>query len=327
MIYKSIVDWELNLNYSERKKAMNETKSVVLRCKKMCANVDLTRGATCTSFYDEENGINVLYSSDNRYLNGMPILFPANRISGGTFTLDGYKYTLPITEAKSGCSLHGEMNLLPFEVMSQSENEVCCRRECHGDYFCFPQHFCVDITYKLTENALTQNLRVTNHSDIPLPLLFGFHTTFAIPFCRHSSADDIRVCADIDLEVERGADCLPIAVRPATDRFSEALQKGTAKIPKTVSCHYRAGKKGDMLLFDTRTGVVVHYEPSVAFRYRMIYTADREKYLCLEPQISVTNAPNAPLDKEYTHIPVLSQGETAEYQSKISLYVTEKVDA
>lgn len=300
---------------------MNKTNVAVLQCQTLCAEVDLNHGAACTRLWDAEKGINVLYASNNPYVNGIPILFPANRISNGGFALGGYQYSLPITDKASECALHGNMSVLPFEAVSKTENEICCRRECRGDYFGFPQHFCIDLIYKLTPNALIQTLRVTNFSKPPLPLLFGFHTTFALPFCRQSSVEDVRIYADVDLEVERGENYLPTAIHPATDDFSKALQAGTAKIPTTVSRHYRAGKRGDMTLLDSRTGLLVRYEPDDAFRYRMIFTGDRERYICLEPQVAVINAPNASLEKEYTHVPLLSQGETAEYSSKLSLEV------
>ncbi|MBR3966319.1 MAG: aldose 1-epimerase [Clostridia bacterium] len=298
---------------------MNKTNSVVLRKNNMCAYIDLAHGANCTDFYDGKNNIHLLYSSDNRYLNGMPILFPANRISGGRFTAGGYTYFLPVNEIKTGCALHGEMSNLPFAAVSQSEDEVLCRREFKGDYPGFPQHFCVEIVYKITDDSLIQTLRVSNYSEIPLPLMFGFHTTFAIPFCEGSSAEDIRIYADIDRVIERGSDRLPTDVSIISDDFSKDLQKGEAMLPEKISIHYLAGSDGKMSLFDTRTGILAVYELDGAFRYRMVFTANKEKYLCLEPQVCVTNAPNAPLDKKYTHIPLLSKGKTAEFKSKIFL--------
>lgn len=305
---------------------MNEAKTVILRQKNIYAIIDLTHGATCTDFFDEENKITVLYSSNDRFLRGVPILFPANRISGGSFTAGDHTYTLPIAEERTGCALHGEMNILPFSVVSQSESKVCCRREFKGDYPGFPQHFFVEIIYEITENTLIQTLRINNYSNIPLPLLFGFHTTFAIPFCSKSSADDIRLYADVDRFIERGSDYLPIDAKYLSDDFSLSLQKGEAILPQSISCHYRAGKNGDMTIFDARTGVLIRYEPDKAFRYRMIFTSDRDNYLCLEPQMCVTDAPNAPLDKEYTFVPLLSQGEKAEYISKISIEKTDSIN-
>lgn len=79
-----------------------------------------------------------------------------------------------------------------------------------------------------------------------------------------------------------------------------------------------------MAMVDLHSGVKVHYEPDPAFKFRMIYTSDGEDFICLEPQICVTNAPNAPLDKQYTRIPTLSQGKIKEYKSKISLYASPK---
>ncbi len=298
---------------------MKSRQTVELRYQGLCANVDLAHGATCTDFFDAKNGIRVLYSSDNPFFNGIPILFPANRISGGRFSAGGHPYALPINDEKTGCSLHGVMNTLPFDLVSQGESRVWCKKEFYNDYPGFPQRFRVDLLYELTENALLQTLRVKNDSKIPLPLLFGFHTTFAVPFCQDSSTSDVRIMTDVDRLIERGSDGLPTRVEEGSDDFTRALQIGEAVLTGAVSRHYRAGTRGDLSLTDTRTGVRICYEPDPAFRYRMIFTANPGEYLCLEPQICTVNAPNAPLDGAYTQVPLLFQNETAEFKSKISI--------
>jgi aldose 1-epimerase len=298
---------------------MRNTKIIELRCKGLCARVDPTHGATCTELYDAQNGIRVLYPSENPFINGIPILFPANRIAGGRFCAGGHTYTLPINEEKTGCALHGTMNALPFETVSREESRAWCKRDFCNDYPGFPQSFRVDLIYELTENALHQTLRVKNRSPLPLPLLFGFHTTFAVPFCQGSSVQDIRIMADVDRVIERGSDNLPTHVKEICDDYSRALQRGEAPLTRGISRHYRAGTRGETALLDTRTGVLIRYETDPAFRYRMIFTANHEQYLCMEPQICAVNAPNAPLDEEYTHVPLLSQNETAEFRSVISI--------
>ena len=298
---------------------MKSTKIVELRYQSLSASIDLAHGATCTDFYDAQNGIRVLYPADNPFINGIPILFPANRISGGSFRAGGHTYTLPVTEEKTGCSLHGTMNSIPFDLVSQGASRVWCKKEFCNNYPGFPQRFRVDLLYELTENTLLQTLRIKNDSEIPLPLLFGFHTTFAVPFCQDSSTLDVRIMADVDRLIERSSDGLPTRVEEENDDFTRALQRGEAVLFGAVSRHYRAGKSGEMSLLDTRTGIQIRYEPDPAFRFRMIFTANYGEYLCLEPQICVINAPNAPLDGAYTQVPLLLQNETAEFKSKISM--------
>ena len=68
------------------------------------AKINITRGANCISLKNSKYNASVLrepdYSKplDNPYLYGMPILYPVNRISGGSFMFDCRRYTFPINE-------------------------------------------------------------------------------------------------------------------------------------------------------------------------------------------------------------------------------------
>ena len=59
--------------------------------------IDVAHGANCVSLRHDGMGACILREcageKDNPYLYGMPILFPANRISDGTFTFDAFPST------------------------------------------------------------------------------------------------------------------------------------------------------------------------------------------------------------------------------------------
>ena len=62
------------------------------------ATINILKGANCISLKNDLYNANILREQplinkiDNPYVYGMPILFPVNRIEGGTFTFEGRKY-------------------------------------------------------------------------------------------------------------------------------------------------------------------------------------------------------------------------------------------
>lgn len=61
------------------------------------------------------------------YLQGSPILLPANRIYKGLFSFEGVDYVLPITEPRTNSHLHGTVHRQPFEVIEVSDTSVTLR--------------------------------------------------------------------------------------------------------------------------------------------------------------------------------------------------------
>jgi galactose mutarotase-like enzyme len=104
-----------------------------------------------------------------------PVLFPTvGRVRGGELRVDGKTYPMEI---------HGFAPKSEFLVAQQSsdrtrfvleDNEETRRR--------YPFAFRLEITYRLTGEALSTEFRVVNPGDRPLPYALGFHPGFRWPF-------------------------------------------------------------------------------------------------------------------------------------------------
>lgn len=104
-----------------------------------------------------------------------PVLFPTvGRVRGGELRVDGKAYPMEI---------HGFAPKSEFLVAEQSsdrtrfvleDNEETRRR--------YPFAFRLEITYRLTGEALSTEFRVVNPGDRPLPYALGFHPGFRWPF-------------------------------------------------------------------------------------------------------------------------------------------------
>lgn len=117
------------------------------------AKINLSRGANCISLRNKRYDAKILrepnYSKelDNPYLYGMPILYPVNRISGGSFMFDCRKYIFPINEPNTNCHIHGFLHNSEFKLAEQTENGVICTLESDEIYPKFPHRFCITRFY------------------------------------------------------------------------------------------------------------------------------------------------------------------------------------
>lgn len=113
------------------------------------------------------------------YLFGTPLLFPANRTKGGRFFFDGNEFGLPLNEPTRNNHIHGLLYDAPFEVMTESENEVTARFINNGERYPFP--FEIVIRDLLDERGYERAVTVTNTGDPAMPFTLAFHTTFVEP--------------------------------------------------------------------------------------------------------------------------------------------------
>ena len=287
------------------------------------AVIDTAHGADCVSLRCERFGARILRECegerDNPYLYGMPILFPANRISGGAFEAEGRTYLFPVNEPKTGCHLHGTLHKSPATVVAQSESTLLCRIS--SPYPDFPHAFYVDIAYALSKDGLLQTVTVHNASDEAMPLLLAFHTTFALPFLDGGRAEDVTVLADVGAQIERNMEnYLPTGRLLPEDGVTRAFLDGTfSPVEHAISRHYYAKGEGRILLTDERQGVRLVYENGEGYPFRLFYNGGAKDFICLEPMTAMANAPNAPFDREATGFFLLSAHSDARYHSKIYL--------
>jgi len=114
---------------------------------------------------------------ENLYLYGNPLLMPANRTKDGRFIFCGKVYELPINEPARGNNLHGLMADAPFEVVRQTENEVCAIYQNRGERY--PFVFDLIITDTLTVQGWRREVKLQAKEDMPYTL--AFHSTFLEP--------------------------------------------------------------------------------------------------------------------------------------------------
>lgn len=298
---------------------------ITLKSTEYTAKINLSRGANCISLRNERFGAEILREPDynrldNPFLYGMPILFPVNRIEGGSFEFEGRIYKLAVNEPDTGCHLHGTLHNSPFVAAPAGGNFVKCTRtvkKCPG----FPHDFVVEINYTLSENGLLIKTVIENLSDLNMPCFLGFHTTFNVPFITGSHKENVRVFAQVGEEIERNMEnYLPTGKFLSPDEITDKLNSGTL-IPteQKISRHYQSTDKGRIELRDILHKVSVVYENDEMQKFRLIYNGNADSYICLEPMTCMVNCCNMPQRKRYTGFDFIAGGKKKVYTSKIFL--------
>lgn len=212
----------------------------------------------------------------NPYLQGAPILMPANRTFEGKFVFEGKKYCLPLNEPQNNCNLHGSVLYEAFDVVSVTENCAVLRlvdKACKN----YPFPFALTVTYSLSDDGLSADYEVKNIGECNMPLTFCLHTTFVEP-------EDFS--CPIDVCQEKDAHHIPTGrYIPLNCEESEIAKKSPSK-GRIISGYYRAyghvARVGDYI-----------YTVSENFDHWIFFNGRGESgLLCVEPQAGKVNGLN-----------------------------------
>ena len=295
---------------------------VKIQSHRYTACIDLAKGVNCVSLRNAKFHAVILREPkrgcpvDNPYLYGMPILYPVNRIAGGSFTFEGRLYRFPINEPKTNCHLHGMLHEMEFWAEEIGDDFVKCVFE--GQYLDFPHRFRVEMVYSLSERGLLHRTKITNLSGENMPNFLGFHTTFQIPFTEQSAAENIRLFAELGDEVERDNNYLPTGKILPCDAAIEKINRGEfMPFEKMISKNCRIKNGGRMELRDEKKNIRLVYENDPQFLWRLIYNGNADEYICLEPMTCMANCQNAPFARSFGNFDSIAPYSSKEYVSKI----------
>lgn len=293
---------------------------IEIKYKDYKAKINISEGANCISLTNSKYNADILrtpdYSKslDNPYVYGMPILYPANRISVGMFEFEGRVYSFPINEPETNCHLHGVLHCTPFKMLENGESFVKC--VFNSKYFGFPHELCIEICYELSDCGLTQTVKIINLSQQNIPNLLGFHTTFNLPFIKASRLSNIEVFANVYDEIERNSVYLPTGKILPDDEITTDFKNGLfSPYKKSISRHYHGN--GNIELYDKPSGIKVVYETDEKYKYRLFYKGINDSFICLEPMNCMVNCFNSPFERNLANFDYIESNSSKTYVSKI----------
>lgn len=140
---------------------------------KATASID-SMGAQLISYQDAD-GQEYIWQRDPQYwANCSPTLFPTvGRVREGKTLINGAWYEIP---------LHGFVKTTDFTLVSQEEHAVTLSMsDSEATRAMYPFAFCLEISYVLSDGALTMTCRVKNTDSKELPFFIGTHPGFICP--------------------------------------------------------------------------------------------------------------------------------------------------
>lgn len=244
------------------------------------AEISACRGANIQMLkYAGEDVFNPLKSrkqwKQNPFVQGSPLLLPANRTVGGKFSYNGADYFLPVTDKKNNVNLHGFLYRQPFSVVETSSNSVVLQYENSGEIY--PFGFLIIAEYILKNNGLKQSFTIENRGKTDMPYTFALHTTFCEP-------DFFSV--PIELSQEKDARHIPTGRYVPLSTAEYGYVSGINPHGISISGYYKANGN------TARIGKY-GYTVSEQFDHFVLYNAGGNNgYLCVEPQVGAVNGLN-----------------------------------
>lgn len=211
----------------------------------------------------------------NPYIQGAPLLLPANRTAEGRFSFEGRDYSLVVNEPLNGAHLHGLLHKCKFDVCHTSQSSICLKYENKGDIYPFPFEFYV--TYSVSENGFRSSYVIKNTGICKMPITFALHTTFVEPK---------TFTVPIDMCQQKDEKHIPTGRYVELNSQERLYPTGCASKDMFISGYYRScgstAKIGDFT-----------YTVSDEFDHWILFNgAGKKGLLCVEPQCGAVNGLN-----------------------------------
>lgn len=250
--------------------------------------------------------------SENPMLNGIPVLFPPNRIENAAFTFNGTVHQFPVNEIDKH-HIHGFVYNQPWQVIGEKEEDgvVTIETMIELDNPAIYKGASIKLTYELEGAVLRQKATVSNNGDQAFPWGIGYHTSFLFDE-KHASFSLTKKSQWI----------LTDEAIPTGEQVSGEPMKEISLQAMPLDDAYAAFDEGNEAVMHNReTGCTITYRTDSSFKHWVIYNGNgKEGFVCPEPYTCITNAFNMNLSPETTGLKVLQPGEedtvTAEIEVK-----------
>lgn len=284
-------------------------------------------GGNCYRLFHQPSGAELLRTPADEeelfshiFLFGNAILFPPNRIRGGSFTFEGREYNFPVNEPSTGSHIHGALYKTPFEIAWQNESSVCFVYSAQaGEYLNFPHAFTMKRSYTLDEKGLCECVEMINDSDENMPFMLAFHTTFNVPFITGACADSCFLKVPVGREHIRDKQYLPTLEYIGGRDREKKLDSGEWRISdEAVSAFYEStGNVAEIT--DTSTGMSIVYEASEEYAYRMLWRKDGARFVVVEPQTCAIDCFHLEAPAEEKGLIVIPPGKSVKLYTSFSV--------
>ena len=258
---------------------------------------------------------------------GNPVLFPfPNRIRQGKFSFEDKSYTFD-KPSDSPNSIHGLVIDQPFYVESTSTDDgaiiVCSLNSADYPHIerQFPFAFQLKITYALKSANLTMVAEVSNLGGQNMPMGYGIHPYFSIPFSRESSPENCYIFLPASKYWELNQFLPTGKIYDVNDTFDLRTGKSFSgmKFDDVFTDLTLADGVSRCMVDDRDVGIRMVLEADEQFRELVVYTPPNRASICFEPYTCPTDAVNLQAQGIDAGLIVLKPGQI--FSSQIRIYM------
>lgn len=252
---------------------------------------------------------------------GTPILFPPNRVKGGTFTFKGRAYQLPLNEPTN--HLHGEICYRPWHVVDFGSSEekgayitAQFRYRDHTDILdYFPHPIVFTLTYRLRGGQLDLEGNIENKGEDEAPFAFGLHPYFRVS---PNDQDQIEIVLPAAEEWPVTQEAFVTGLPQETD-LSQRLNEGVplSEFPAGSCWLFRLHHQKPCMIHNRKSGIVLSYYVDTSFPFLILFRPVWADSISFEPYTYVTDAFNLPWESTVTGARGLSAGEAFTFQTRM----------
>jgi aldose 1-epimerase len=246
------------------------------------------------------------------YKSGIPMMFPPNRITKGTFTFKGRSYHLPMNEPPL-YNLHGVLGANAWKVITQGASNE------HGAYVRsqfrfaehpeiishFPHQLVFTVTYRLYQGILHMETSIFNEGTNEAPFAFGLHPYFLLPF-----ETGERILLKIPTKAQWPTTNLSIVSgESSVTSYSLQMNTGVAieQFPKMGCAMMEVDHSIDAQLYACQIqmvdrGYAITYQVDHQFPFVLLYRPDDVSAFSIEPYTCLTDAFNLPYAHDVTGV-------------------------
>lgn len=154
------------------------------------------KGAELCSLFNKRTGLEYVWQAGEAWPKHAPILFPfVGKLKNDTYHYNGHSYNLP---------QHGFARDLDFTLTSTNDQEFKFTLESNAATLLkYPFRFKLDIIYRLKDDLLEVETRVTNIGATEMYFSIGFHPAFKIPLRENEKYDDYLLAFENAENIER----------------------------------------------------------------------------------------------------------------------------
>jgi aldose 1-epimerase len=222
------------------------------------------------------------------------LLFPfPNRVRDGKYAFGDAEYQLERNETGRGHAVHGFVNDVPFEVVSERRNGISLMHHYEGEREGYPFPFDIEINYSIVRKQVFRlSYHIVNTGKTPMPCGFGWHPYFTL---QESKVSEMSVSIPAHRTYEVDDSTIPFLSNDSA--MPETTEATTFSLKNTILDNVYKIANGEkiasIILSNDKLNLTVSQQTgNELLNFFVLYTPPTRHSIAIEPQTCNINAFN-----------------------------------